>query len=76
MTPEHERLFERVRQRREQHLAELTTPRPSSAAGSSSAGAGAEAGARVFDPQTGQEGVVVGRTTANVVVSTPERADR
>lgn len=76
MTPEHERLFERVRQRREQHLADLTPSRPIGGARDANAGDRAAAGTRVFDPLTGEEGVIVGRTTANVVVSTPERADR
>ena len=76
MTPETNRLLERMRQRREQRAAELTAAASPRVSAGVVPGAAHPSGSRVFDPVTGKEGVIVGGTTENVVVPTARRADR
>jgi len=66
VTDDQARLFERIRQRRGARAAAegaIAAPRPAVGA---DRGAAPATGARVFDPITGQEGVILGRTTETV----------
>lgn len=70
MRDEFKRTIERLRQAaRSDQRAGAGTP----AATPTTSGVAADlfaAGGRVFDTQTGEEGIVLGRTTENVIVST------
>jgi len=70
VTPELAKLLERMRQRREQPLAEGMPPRSSGVSLTSKERPSMAAGARVFDPVTGQVGEVIGGGSENVVIPT------
>jgi hypothetical protein len=66
MTPELGRLLDRMRQRREQRAAELADPARSAGVADVARGLVHPIGTRVFDPVTGQEGIVIDGSVENV----------
>jgi len=70
VTPDLDRLLERMRQRRASRavdlLGTLAPPKPPT----TGAGLAHALGSRVFDPQTGQTGEVIANGSENVVIPT------
>lgn len=74
--PEIDRLLERLRQRRDQRATELAAGERQAVSSVHGTRVAHAIGTRVFDPITGEEGVVIGGTSENVVVPVARRADR
>lgn len=68
-----DRLLERMRQRREQRAAELAPVTAARRPLAVARGLAHPPGSTVFDPVTGQEGVVVSGGVQNVVVPAAQR---
>lgn len=68
-----DRELERMRQSRAARAAELAGAARGAGSPEQRLGLALAPGARVFDPITGQEGVVLGGSRENVVVPTPPR---
>lgn len=65
-----DRVLERIRQSQTQLALQIAAERATRPAAAADAGAGHAIGARVFDPLSGEEGVVIGGARENVVVPT------
>lgn len=75
MNPELSALLERLKQKRQALELEARDARERRRCASSPLGCALERGAHVFDPQTGQIGVVVDGTRENVIVQPANRRD-
>jgi len=73
MADELPKLRERVRQNRTAREGDLVTSRAGNAQGDALPGGAFRVGDHVFDPETGQDGEVIGGTRENIVLPTPQR---
>lgn len=76
MNPELARTVERLGQRRAARDARESDQWPVAAHGTASTNRALEAGARVFDRVTGQEGTIVGRTRQDFIVQPADERNR
>lgn len=72
MNPELAIVADRVRQRRAARDAREADQWPIAAHGTASTNRALEAGARVFDTVTGQEGEIVGRTREDFIIQSTD----
>jgi hypothetical protein len=68
-----DRVMRRITEGRAARAAELAAAAAAPASGVDRLGAVHAPGARVFDPVTGQEGIVRGNTRQNVIVQPPRQ---
>jgi hypothetical protein len=68
-----DRILRRINEGRAARAAELAAAAAAPAAGADRLGAVHALGARVFDPVTGQEGIVRANTRENVIVQPPRQ---